>query len=74
VHHHDSIGSAITGFISSITLGGLFGLITFGDVWQAFILGLFGAVGGWIGKELLMWIVKKSKSIINKRKTKQKKS
>lgn len=52
------------GFISSLGLGKLFGFISLTDVSQAFILGLFGAMGGWIGNKIIVFLIKKVKILI----------
>lgn len=69
---HNDIGAAVTGFVSTLTFGRLLGFISIADVSQALILGFIGAVGGWLGKEAIIWIVNKCKSIIINRKIKQK--
>ncbi len=46
------------GFISSLGLGKMLGFISFADISQAFILGLFGAIGGWLGKKAIVYLIK----------------
>lgn len=69
---HNDIGSAVTGFVSTLTFGKLLGFISFSDASQALILGFVGAIGGWLGKEVIFWTVKKCKSIIINRKNQTK--
>jgi len=47
----DSIYASITGMISAILFGSLLSL--FGDLFTAFFIGIAGAAGGFLFKELL---------------------
>lgn len=55
---HSDFSGAVMGFISSLGLGRLLGFVSFEDITQALILGLFGAVGGYIGKKLVVYLGK----------------
>lgn len=60
MHHHGDMWGALMGFISTISFG-LLGFIHMANVYEAFVLGLIGSIGGWLGKmgiEYLMQFLK----------------
>jgi hypothetical protein len=65
VAHDGSVGGAITGFVSALGLGKILGFITLTSVWQTLALGAIGAIGGYLGKMLIVYLVKLIKAKIN---------
>ena len=59
---HSHINGAVTGFVTSIGIGEIFGFLNLANISQAFVLGMVGAVGGYLGKIGIIYIINKIKN------------
>lgn len=57
--HQSDTGSVAVGFVSSLGLGKIFGVISYNDLVSSFLLGAVGAVAGWMVKNCLSYLGKK---------------